>query len=350
VRGAGLRFGRSTHAPGLGVRNGVFTYLQRGLMVRWNSISELGWRIGLVAGLALACVISLPRAGFGQESIGAAQDQTGSAQDSAGQDGEQSLGDLARNLRRAKAQDQASAPAPPALRTVVDNDNLSQVMDDAGKLKPLAPDKTVLSLDASGNKLTVSSPDVTCSMSFNARASSLIVKPVLVEDLPAEEVLKLDGPASIHDDNLQVDVFNGTEWALREITVGLTMERRPGEDAETAALARVLPTAAGDAVPLVERRSDVTLLYHLKTETKAFDRATLREFVGVTPGPDEDWRWSIVSAKGIRPEGSRVAPESLTEPMGGKVQAVPLTNLPVTGVRGANAHAVNAGDSKAPGR
>ncbi|MGB0037940.1 MAG: hypothetical protein WBQ00_03515, partial [Terriglobales bacterium] len=179
--------------------------------------------------LALACVVSLPRAGFAQESIGAAQDQAGAAQDSTGQDGEQSLGAVARNLRREKAQEQASAPAPPALRTVVDNDNLSQVMEDARKLKPVAPDKTVLSLDASGNKLTVSSPDVTCSMSFNARASSLIVKPVLVEDLPAEEVVKLDGPASIHDDNLQLDVFNGTEWALREITVGLTLERRPGE-------------------------------------------------------------------------------------------------------------------------
>ncbi|MGA8774792.1 MAG: hypothetical protein WB536_10405 [Terriglobales bacterium] len=325
-------------------------------MARWNSISELAWRIGLFVVLALACVVSLPRAGLAQESIGAAQDQAGAAQDSTGQDGEQSLGAVARNLRREKAQEQASAPAPPALRTVVDNDNLSQVMEDARKLKPVAPDKTVLSLDASGNKLTVSSPDVTCSMSFTARASSLIVKPVLVEDLPAEEVVKLDGPASIHDDNLQLDVFNGTEWALREITVGLTLERRPGEDAETAALAQVLPAVAGDAVPLVERRSDVTLLFHLKTETKPFDRATLREFVGVTPGPDEDWRWSIVSAKGIRPEGSRVAPESLTEPLiGGRVPTVPLTNAPAMGppatnVRGPNAAGANASDAKAPGR
>jgi hypothetical protein len=341
-------------------------------MVRRNSVSELVWRLehiaqlgrqtsswfirlGLVAALALACVVGLPGAGFAQESIGAAQDQT-AAQDSTGQDGEQSLGAVARNLRREKAQEQASAPAPPALRTVVDNDNLSQVMEDARKLKPVAQDKTVLSLDASGKRLTVSSPDVTCSMSFNARASSLFVKPVLVEDLPAEEVLKLDGPASIHDDNLQVDVFNGTDWALREITVGLTLERRPGEDAETAAIARVLPAAANDAVPLVERRSDVTLLFHLKTETKPFDRAALREFVGVTPGPDEDWRWSIVSAKGIRPEGSRVAPESLTGPLiGGKVPTVPLTNAPAMGppatkVRGPNAAGATATDAKAPGR
>jgi hypothetical protein len=245
------------------------------------------------------------------------------------QDEEQSLGDVARNLRREKAQQQASAPAPPPTRTVVDNDNLPQVMEDANKLKPIAPDKTVISLSSSGNMMTVSSPDVTCSMSFNSRGSSLIVKPVLVENLPLDELVKLDGPASIHEDNLQVDVFNGTDWALREITVALTLERRPGEDAEMAARARILPAADGGVAPMVERHSDVTLLFHLKTETKPFERASLREYVGVTPGADEDWRWSIVEAKGIRPEGSRVAPESLTEPLfGGKTPAVPSTNVP----------------------
>jgi len=249
------------------------------------------------------------------------------------QDEEQSLGDLARNLRHDKAQQQASAPAPPPVRTVVDNDNLTQVMADANKLKPASPDKTVLSLSSSGNMLKVSSPDVTCSMSFNARAASLIVKPVLVEDLPPEELVKLDGPASIHDDTLQVEVSNGTDWALREITVGLTMERRPGADAETAALARVLPVvdvgAPSGSSAMVERHSDVTVLFHLKTVTKPFERSTLSEYVGVTPGPDEEWRWSIVEAKGIRPQGSRVGPESLTEPLfGEKMPVVPATNAP----------------------
>jgi hypothetical protein len=252
------------------------------------------------------------------------------------QEDEQSLGDLARNLRRDKAQQQASAPAPPPVRTVVDNDNLTQVMEHAARLKPAAPDKTVLSLNSSGNMLKVSSPDVTCSMSFNARAGSLIVKPVLVEDLPPDELVKLDGPASIHDDNLQLEIFNGTDWSLREVTVGLTMERRPGEDAETAALARVLPVVDGGtqslgAQAVVERHSDVTLLFHLKTETKPFDRAALREYVGVTLGPEEEWRWSIVEAKGIRPEGSRVGPESLTEPLfGTKTPVVPATNAPAS--------------------
>ena len=80
-------------------------------------------------------------------------------------------------------------------------------------------------------------------MSFNARASSLLIKPVLIEDLPLTELLKLDGPGSIQDENLQLEVFNGTDWDIREITIGLTLERKPGENAEMAARARVIPAA-----------------------------------------------------------------------------------------------------------
>ena len=105
---------------------------------------------------------------------------------------------------------------------MIDNDNLAQVTEDAKNARPVKPDKTVFSIDPSGNTLKVSSPDVTCSLSFNARASSLLIKPVLIEDLPLTELLKLDGPASIQDENLQVQVFNGTDWDIREITVGVT--------------------------------------------------------------------------------------------------------------------------------
>jgi len=244
------------------------------------------------------------------------------------QDDDPSLGEIARNLRKSRAaQQQQPQPQPEPARTVIDNDNLPQVMEEARKAKPVAQDKTVFSLDASGNTLKVSSPDVTCSMSFNARASSLLIKPVLIEDLPLEEVLKLDGPGSIQDDSLQLEVFNGSEWALREITIGLTLERKPGENAELAARARVIPAAEGSAAVAVERRADVTLLYHLKTEAAPFSKTTFHENLGITPGPDEDWRWSIVEAKGIRPAGARVAPESLSEPLfGNSLPFVPSTN------------------------
>ncbi len=229
-----------------------------------------------------------------------------------------SLGDLARDVRKNKLQQpqQQTDPARPVpVLPVIDNDNLAQVMDDAKKARPVKSDKTVFSIDPSGNTLKISSPDVTCSLSFNARASSLLVRPVLVEDLPLTELLKLDGPGSIQDESLQLEVFNGTDWDIREITIGLTLERKPGQNAEVAARARVIPAAEGLAPVTVERRSDVTLLYHLKAEAKPFSTTAFHEDIGITPGADEDWRWSIVEAKGIRPSQAQSAPDFLPDPL-----------------------------------
>jgi hypothetical protein len=229
-----------------------------------------------------------------------------------------SLGDLARDVRKNKLQQpqqQTDSAHPVPAHPVIDNDNLAQVMDDAKKARPVKSDKTVFSIDPSGNTLKISSPDVTCSLSFNARASSLLIKPILIEDLPLTELLKLDGPGSIQDESLQLEVFNGTDWDIREITIGLMLERKPGQNAEVAARARVIPAAEGLAPVTVERRSDVTLLYHLKAEAKPFSTTAFHENIGITPGADEDWRWSIVEAKGIRPAQTQSAPDSLPDPL-----------------------------------
>ncbi|HEY6303662.1 MAG TPA: hypothetical protein VIX14_11400 [Terriglobales bacterium] len=231
------------------------------------------------------------------------------------QDDAPSLGDLARSLRKNKLEQQPQQPSDPAVGSVIDNDNMIQVMDDAKNARPVRSDKTVFSIDPTGNTVKVSSPDVTCSLSFNARASSLLIRPILIEDLPLTELLKLDGPGSIQDESLQLEVFNGTDWDIREITIGLTLERKPGENVELAARARVIPAAEGLAPIAVERRSDVTLLYHLKAEAKPFSTTAFHENIGITPGADEDWRWSIVEAKGIRPSQAQSAPDSLQEPL-----------------------------------
>src|ERR1700675_861087 len=224
-----------------------------------------------------------------------------------------SLGDLARDVRKNKLQQPQQPPNP--AHPVIDNDNLVQVMDDAKKARPVKPDKTVFSIDPSGNTLKISSPDVTCSLSFNARASSLLIKPILIEDLPLTALLKLDGPGFIQDEGLQLEVCNGTDWDIREITIGLTLERKPGQNAEVAARARVIPAAEGIAPITVERRSDVTLLYHLKAEAKPFSTTAFHENIGITPGADEDWRWSIVEAKGIRLSQAQSAPDWLPDPL-----------------------------------
>ena len=193
-------------------------------------------RLRLVALCLLLIVSLLPLAAWAQE-----------------QEDAQPLGDLARDLRKNKAQHPQQQPG--SAGTVIDNDNLTQVMEDAKNARPVKQDKTVFSIDPSSNTVKVSSPDVTCSLSFNARASSLLIKPVLIEDLPLTELIKIDGPGSIQDESLQLEVFNGTDWDIREITIGLTLERKPGENAELAARARVIPAAEGLAPIAVERRS-----------------------------------------------------------------------------------------------
>ena len=223
------------------------------------------------------------------------------------QDDEQSLGDLARDLRRHRTPQQLDVP-------LIDNDNLAQAMEEAKNRRALAQDKDklVLSIDSATQTIKASSQDVTCSLSFNGRSGALLVHPVAIEKLPLPELLKLDGPASIEDENLQLEVFNGTEWDLREITVGLTLERQPGANAEVAARGRVVPAAENSLTPTIEKRSDVTLLYHLKAEAKPFSTTTFKENIGITPRPDEDWRWSIVEAKGVRPKEVELPPEWTT--------------------------------------
>ncbi len=220
------------------------------------------------------------------------------------QDDGPSLGDLARDLRRNKAQQQVeqAQPAPPP--PLIDNDNLSQALEDVKRMK--SAEKIVFSIDPNGKNFRLSSPDVSCSLAFNGRNNSLLIQPVLVEDLPLADLLKLDGPASIQDDTLQLEVLNGTEWEVREITVGITLERNAGQNAEAAPQVRVIPAAENSAFVTAERHSDMTLLFHLKADAKPFSSTIFRENIGITPSADEDWRWSIVAAKGVRPNPLRL--------------------------------------------
>jgi len=203
-----------------------------------------------------------------------------------------SLGDLARSWRKNKE------AAPPV---VIDNDNLSKIMDDVESHR--LNGKPLLSLDSANNSFEVSLPDGTCSLSFNANATSLLTVPYVPEEVPQGELAKLEGPASIVGDSLQISLFNGTEWDLKEITVGLTLVRR----SETAAVyygsARVLPATAQDnsLQENTEKPSDLTLLFQLKGSAGPFATTVFREKLTTPLTPDQEWHWAIVSAKGVRP-------------------------------------------------
>lgn len=205
-----------------------------------------------------------------------------------------SLGDLARSLRK----DTASA------QTVIDNDNLSQVMVDANKLKLDGP--PVFSFDGGGKKFQMSSPDGTCSLSFNANMTALISDPLVAREVPQSELAKVDGPATIDSDTLEVSIYNGTDWNLTEITVGLTIVRHDDPEApETASL------GAGKLIRAVERtvepapeeprarRSDRTALYHLRGSAAPLKTTVFREMMASAIEPGEEWHWAIVAAKGV---------------------------------------------------
>ncbi len=199
------------------------------------------------------------------------------------------LGDVARALRKSKA-----APAP--TETVIDNDNFSKVMDQAESQR--AKGVVHFSVQATGRDVQVSSPDVTCSLSFNAQGP-LLPDPLMSQDLPRNELSKLDGPAVMNGDSLQVTVYNGTSWNVKEITVGLTILRRPAATASYGS-AQLRPVAAGGEGP-AEKRSDLTVLYHLKGTASPFGTAVFSQNLGGTLGPDQDWHWAIVQAQGTPP-------------------------------------------------
>jgi len=199
-----------------------------------------------------------------------------------------SLGDLARALRKTN---------PPAAPLTIDNDNLSQVMDQVENHR--LNGGSLFSMDGSGKNFQMSSPDGTCSLSFSANATALLSAPYVAEDMPQSELAKLEGPASILGDTLQISVYNGTVWNLKEITVGLTLVRSENAAAHLAP-AKFLPVAANDEAP-AGKPSDMTLLLHLKGTAAPLVTTVFSEKLGTTLAPDQEWHWAIVQARGIPP-------------------------------------------------
>jgi hypothetical protein len=206
---------------------------------------------------------------------------------------EPSLGDIARALRKNKAAAPQAAITP--ARPVIDNENFDQVVNDVERKR--LDGKLLFSLDRSGNDFQVSAADVTCSLSFSSKATSLLSNAYAPQDLPRSELLKLDGPASISGDAIEVSVHNGSTWNVKEITVGFSVVRRDDTHSAQYGSARLIP-AAETMKLTTEKRSDVTMLYHLKGSAAPSSTTTFRETLGLTLADDQDWHWSILAAKG----------------------------------------------------
>lgn len=213
------------------------------------------------------------------------------AQNDAPSEGAVSLGDLARVVRRSKAP--VSAPL------VIDNDNLSKVMDEVESHRmnikahaPPAPPRREFALN---------SPDGDCSISFNAPSATSLSVPFVAEDLPPAELAKLEGPATIEGDSLEVSMYNGSGWKLTEVTVGLTLVRRPPVNAGVYfGSARLMPAVAEEP-EASEKPSELTLLFHLKGPVVPLATNVFHERLGAPLAADQEWHWAILGAKGIAP-------------------------------------------------
>ena len=260
-------------------------------------------------------------------------------------DGDTPLGDVARNLRK---------QFPPSQQEIIDNDNLSKVMDDADSRRP-SRNSLRYSIDGPGKAFQVSAPDVTCSLSFSANVKSLLASSYVQMELPADQLLKLSGPAAIHGDSLEVSVFNGTEWHVSEVAVALTVVKRTdfpevsfldqprrdrsgGDRAGYDDLAKVIPAASVEPLPepgnrpdlRVGKRPDTAVLYRMRAAAPPFGVTVFAVPLNVEIGPDQEWHWAIVQAKGYPPQHS-VAQQKIPEQgaaAGGATAPAPDTPIP----------------------
>jgi len=253
-----------------------------------------------------------------------------SAQEDAG---DASLGDVARHFRK----------KPAVSETVIDNDNFSKAVDEAAT-RHAAGASPVFTLEPRGNdpggkSFHVSSPDVTCSLSFSVKTTSPFSDPLLLDELPRTELAKLDGPATIDGDSLQVSMHNGSAWELREVVIGLTIVKQSAsvEASSPFSQARIVPAAGFSAVKSgsqnvqdsYQKQADVTMLLHVKGSAAPSTTATFRTPLNFALFPDQEWHWAIVKAKGIPPQ----APAELTTVMQSEATVQPSAAAPEPGTK-----------------
>jgi hypothetical protein len=214
------------------------------------------------------------------------------------------LGDVARNLRK----------KPSAGQEVIDNDNISQVMDQVESKRAVGPQMKFL-MAGDGQGFRVSAPDVSCSLSFTANTKALLSSQYAQMDLPADAIPKLAGPATIEGDALTVSVFNATDWHISEVDVALTVVKKnlpgdaqalPGGITDTPSgagqLARSFDIAKNSGVR-PEKKPDTTVIYRMRTAAPPWARTTFSAPLNLDLAPGDEWHWALVQAKGYPPQG-----------------------------------------------
>ena len=205
---------------------------------------------------------------------------------------EQSLGDLAREARKGHTEQPVK---------VYTNEDIPQATNEVIWRSAAAPPQaSSAAVEASAQQsapspIKMRSEDVECSFSFRAQPLLPHAKPeaAAMTALPASEVAKLDGTASIWGETLDVSIHNDTGWSLREVTVRLLVG--PHSDEGRVAHSR----AAEHGSSAIAVASDPLLAFRLSAEPHT---ATVSSEPLAQNLSGQDWSWEIVQAKGIPPK------------------------------------------------
>lgn len=258
------------------------------LPTNWADLFSMLRILGIL-GLVLVC---LPGRVFGQDEI--------------------PLGDLARSLRKSK----------PVLddQYVIDNDNFAEVMDKAETAR--LNGEPIFAIDPVGAFHMVS-PDGSCSLSFDAKLTSSHADAYVSSDLPQDDLPKLDGPATVVDNTLQVVLHNGSEWDLKEIVVGVTVfQSGPAAAVQNAGLVEAVVSAP------VRKMPDTTVLYHLRGSAGPDSTSVFSANVDPDFAATKDWHWAIVGARGIPPASPTASVSQLSPTAVPQANTAPATAVP----------------------
>ena len=198
------------------------------------------------------------------------------------------LGDVARTLRK-KA---------PSNQNVIDDDNLSKVMEQAEN-RHTSGSALKFMMAGATNMFQVSAPDATCSLAFTANVKSLLSNQYAQMELPAGEVLKLEGPATIAGDALIVAIFNRTDWHVSEVVVALTVVKRSRTEDEGLS---AFGDLSQESEVRPEKQPDAIQIYRMRAAAPPSETTVFSAPLKIELAPDEEWHWAIVQARGYPPQ------------------------------------------------
>lgn len=210
------------------------------------------------------------------------------------------LGDVARQLREKRS------PSEP----VIDDDNLTQVIKEAQSVRSAelgGSNGPILTYVMAGESkgFQVSAPDATCSLSFNTNARALLSSQYAQMVLPASELSKLTGPATMEGDALTVSLFNGTDWHVSEIAVAIMVVRKNAPPDMSLSggpgLGRANP-ALEQAEVRPEKKPDQTVIYKMRAAASPLAMTVFSAPINLNLDSGDEWHWALVEAKGYPPQ------------------------------------------------